>query len=333
MKLNLTRDYNVTMRGWILKNRDRARELAAQPRIERNCPVCDSASWSHFADNGVLDYARCGDCDHVFMNPTFDPKAVAAGFKGADPLVMEYFDLMEAYRREVPGKPDPATDPKMKDIYRFKTSGRLLDVGCAFGDFLHKAKHFYEVEGLEINPRTAAIAAKDFTIHRDFLHNLDLGPSYDVVTLHEVLYGAPDPVGLLRDAGRVLKDDGILYVHTGNSASYATQLFGGKSNHLYGYSMQNVFSPKSLRRIAERCGFSVASLRTEWLDIYLCDLLPFLDGDPGFIHKKNVHIPDYEASMAREEELQVRIRGDLGERGNYLIAVLRKSGDPKGSGR
>jgi len=149
-----------------------------------------------------------------------------------------------------------------------------------------KASHFYEVEGVEVNTLTAEIASKDFTVHRKYLHELNLGKNYDIVTLHQVLYGVPDPVTLFTEIHKVLKDDGILYVNTPNADSYAMQLYKGKANHLYGYTTQNVFCKKSIEALAARTGFRIKPFRTEWLDIYLTDLMVFLEAPEVFIHKR-----------------------------------------------
>jgi len=138
------------------------------------------------------------------------------------------------------------------------------------------------------------------------------------------LYGVPDPVALCRDIRAILKDDGILYINTPNADSYAMQLYRGKANHLYGYTSQNVFNRRSLENLAERTGFKIRSLRTEWLDIYQTDVVQFLDDPTAFVHKKNIHIPGYVDKIDLEEETQRRLGLDLGERGNYLVAVLEK---------
>jgi len=316
--------YNEEIYGWLQKVFGYAEYLSTQKLTPRNCPVCGSAENSFYANNDCLDYSRCGACSLIFMNPTIDCDTIQDGFKGADQLLLEYFAITARHRRPEEVCPDPLTDGKLLDIYKIKQSGRLLDVGCSFGDFLHKAKHFYEVEGVEVNPSTASIAAREFTIHRDYLAELKLGKRYDIVTLHQILYGVPDPVALCRDIHAILKDDGILYINTPNADSYAMELYRGKANHLYGYTSQNVFNRSSLEKLAELTGFRIKSFRTEWLDIYQTDLVQFLDDPAAFVHKKNVFISGYAEKIAMEEETQRRLGLDLGERGNYLVAVLEK---------
>jgi SAM-dependent methyltransferase len=316
--------YNEEIYGWLQKVFGYAEYLSKQKLTPRNCPVCGSADNSFYANNDYLDYCLCGACSLVFMNPSVVCDKIQDGFRGADELLLEYFAITARYRCPEEGCPDPMTDDKLLDIYKIRRSGSLLDVGCSFGDFLRKAKHFYEIEGVEVNPYTASIAAKEFTIHRDYLAELKLDKRYDIVTLHQILYGVPDPVALCRDIHAILKNDGILYVNTPNADSYAMQLYRGKANHLYGYTSQNVFNRRSLEKLAELTGFRIRSFRTEWLDIYQADLLQFLDDANAFVHKKNIYIPGYEEKIALEEEMQRRLGLDLGERGNYLVAVLEK---------
>jgi SAM-dependent methyltransferase len=316
--------YSETIRNWLLRAFAYADYLSRQKLTIRNCPVCGSDDYAFFADNDYLDYSQCRNCSLVFMNPSLDKKSIQQGFKGDDALVMEYFQIARAYRKPPQGRPEPDTDNKLCDIYRLKRSGRLLDIGCSFGDFLRKARYFYDVEGVEVNPLTADIAAEEFTVHRGYLDELKLKCIYDIVTLHQIMYGVPDPLFLLTEIHKVLKDDGILYVNTPNADSYAMQLYKGKANHLYSYTSQNVFNRRSLEEAARRTGFKIKTFRTEWLDIYTADLLLFLDRPREFIHKKNTHLENYEEMIRIEEEAHQRLNLQLGDRGNYLVAVLEK---------
>ncbi len=323
MSLNHLEAYNQDLHAYLLAVASYARELGTQNLTYRPCPVCRGTDLSGFAHNGFFNYDRCDQCGLVFMNPTFPPEQVNEGFKGEDALLMQYFQLMIKYKQPLRTTiEDPMQDGQLKDIFSFKKQGRLLDIGCSVGDFLHRAKHYYDVEGIEVNPYTADVAADHFRIHRDYLGNLALGKDYDIVTLNQILYGVPSPVDLLNEIRAVLKEDGILYVNTPNADAYAVQLYGGRCNHLYGYTTQHVFSHSALAKLAACCGFKLASFRTEWLDIYLTDLLVFLDEPDHFIHRRNAQVLDYADRIRREEELIRHMNLELGHRGNYLVAVL-----------
>jgi SAM-dependent methyltransferase len=325
MSLNYVAEYNRKIRGWLGKVFAVAASIDKTQLERRPCPVCGDTHSVWFANNDYLDYERCGNCALVYMNPAPSAAAIDQGFQGQDELLMEYFGIIREYKTGLPERPDPAQDGKLKDVYAEKKSGKLLDVGCSVGDFLHKAKYFYEVEGLEVNPHTAAIAEQYFTIHKRFLAELDLKPEYDVVTLHQILYGVPDPVGLLRDIHRVLKDDGVLYINTPNADSHAMKLFGGKTNHLYGYTTQNVFNFESLEKLAGLTGFRIKSFRTEWLDVYVTDLVEFREHPEQFVHKRNTQVENYEENIRLEDELHASLKLPLGKHGNYIVAVLEKT--------
>ena len=328
MSLNHNEAYNREIRDWIEDNIKYSKYLSTQKLIKRDCPVCCSSNYSKFANNGYLDYSKCNNCDLVFMNPTLDESSVQDGFKGGDDLLMSYFKLMQKYKKfdtVVDVKPNPEEDNKLKDIYKFKQNGKLLDIGCSVGDFLHKAKYFYDVEGVEVNPHTSAYAKKYFQVYTDYLDNLNLEQKYDIVTLHQILYGVPDNVSLLKDIHKVLNDDGILYINTPNSDSYAMKLFGGKCNHLYGYTSLNIFNKKSLEELAQLSGFKVSFFRTEWLDIYSMDIKEFYDNPNKFIHKRNTHLENYSKSIKLEDEVQKELNMDLKDGGNYIVAILEKN--------
>lgn len=325
MSINYVRERNLEIRRWLLRVFEYAAALPKDKLARRTCPVCGSGTSKFFANNGYLDYERCRECMLVFMNPAIPPDSVRQGFGGDDELLMDYFRIVMKYRSERAEKPDPATDGKLVDVFRIKQSGNLLDVGCSVGEFLHKAKYFYDVEGVEVNPHTAEVAAQHFKVHRKVLSSLNLGKDYDIVTLHQILYGVPDPVELLRDIHKILRDDGILYINTPNADSHAVRLFQGKASHLYGYTTLNLFNHRSLVSLAEKTGFRLRSFRTEWLDIYLTDLLESYEHPDKFIHKKNIHIEGYEDRIQREDDLHKALNPDLGMHGNYIVAVLEKA--------
>lgn len=327
MSLNHNEAYNQDVREWLEENIKYTEYLSTQSLIKRDCPVCKSSNYKHFANNGFLDYTKCQDCSLVFMNPTLDESSVNEGFKGDDKLLMSYFNIMKKYKKfdlVSSIKPNPNEDNKLKDIYSFKQNGKLLDIGCSVGDFLHKAKYFYDVEGVEINPDTSVYSKEFFKIHTDYLDNLNLKKEYDVVSMHQILYGVPDTVSLLKDIHKILKDDGILYINTPNSDSCAMKLFNGKSNHLYGYTTQNIFDLYSLEKLGELSGFKVAFYRTEWLDIYSMDIVEFYNNPKEFIHKRNTYLKDYSKSIKLEDEVQKELNMDLKDGGNYMIAILEK---------
>src|SRR5262249_37640144 len=52
-------------------------------------------------------------------------------------------------------------------------AGKLLEVGCARGDFLREASATFDVFGVEPNPELAESAARFAPIHRDVIETLE----------------------------------------------------------------------------------------------------------------------------------------------------------------
>jgi 2-polyprenyl-3-methyl-5-hydroxy-6-metoxy-1,4-benzoquinol methylase len=147
-------------------------------------------------------------------------------------------------------------------------SGRVLDVGCNTGAFLHQLRvnnpGQYEVVGADVSgpalehARKAGIPVLEgpFDTH-DFP-----GPSFDALTFWAVLEHVNQPLEFLRKAGSVLKPQGYCFVLVPNMRSLAVRLLGSR----YRYVMPehiNYFTASTLARMAEAAGgFETVELRS-----------------------------------------------------------------------
>jgi len=86
---------------------------------------------------------------------------------------------------------------------------RLLDVGCANGDFPRfMAARGWIVEGIEISESSKRI--QDFRVHTQEFQNIAVNePAYDAVTAWAVLEHVHDPMAYFRKAAQVLKKNGL----------------------------------------------------------------------------------------------------------------------------
>lgn len=123
--------------------------------------------------------------------------------------------------------------------------GRLLDVGCATGDFLQEFQKLsgWDVMGLEVVSEAAASArAKGLTIVEEHLQNtLFPGGSFDVITLWDVLEHLPSPASTLQICYDLLKPGGMLVLKcpdpAGKEASFFKESWIGfeAPQHLFGF--------------------------------------------------------------------------------------------------
>ena len=139
-----------------------------------------------------------------------------------------------------------------------QSPGRLLDVGCGDGAFLHQMQgRGWKVDGVDFDGKAIENARLRHNLE---LHHGDLAsagfPSsaFDAVTLNNVIEHVPDPLGLLAEAWRVVKPGGRLVVITPNAGSLGHQIFKEAWLGLDPPRHVHVFSPQTLRACAERVG-------------------------------------------------------------------------------
>ncbi len=295
--------------------------------MARNCPVCGNSNGSGTITNGCFTYAKCSNCSLLYMNPCLKDELVSEGFTDDDPENKEYWSLVVSKSLvNMRPKPDPLRHRILRDIFPIKNQGRLLDVGCSNGDFLQDAAHFYSVEGLEINDRTAGIArAKGFTIHTCPIEELPTDILYDVITFNQLLYGLKNPLHLFKEAIRLLKPGGILYINTPHSDSLAMTLYQGRHCHILWKADLNVFNKKSLATAAGKAGFNWKIFYTEWTNLYIIDILTYIFFPGKFVHRRNSFFPFYRKICAMEEFMQNILIGNRFKRiGDYCVCILAK---------
>jgi SAM-dependent methyltransferase len=156
-------------------------------------------------------------------------------------------------------------DKRRQSVMPWKSSGRLLDVGCATGEFLaYMAEHDWEVQGVEPSHTAVQVARQEYGLN---VFAGDLAQAqlperhFDVVTLWDVLEHLHDPRAELAEVHRILDDDGLLVMQIPNTRSLDAALFGtfwiglDMPRHLY------LFFPESLEAMLARSGFHIASRR------------------------------------------------------------------------
>lgn len=207
---------------------------------------------------------------------------------------------------------------------------RILDVGCGDGFHLRLLRDFgnpgWRLEGVDLHPDAVAAGRKaGLTIHHGEVESLDLpADHYDLVLLIQTIEHLPDPPGILVTIRRLLRPGGRLVVVTDNADSLDFRLFGGR--HWGGYHFPrhwNLFTRKTLTRLAAKAGLEVADLATQvspvnW--VYSIRNLLVDWGFPEWLYDRfSLRSP---ASLAAFTALDTLLR--LVGRGALLRAILRR---------
>lgn len=148
-----------------------------------------------------------------------------------------------------------------------KNRRKLLDVGCHVGRMPYLAgRQGWVAEGIELNPRTAAFAAKrtGLTIHRKNAKELAAtGLRFDALLLTDVLEHIPEPISLLRNLCELLAPGGVIAIKVPCAGS---QILKQRLRHALDHRQDpdictnlihvNHFGPKSLRLAMQQAGLA-----------------------------------------------------------------------------
>ena len=120
---------------------------------------------------------------------------------------------------------------RLRLLERYRSGGRLLDVGCAAGFFADEARRRgWQVEGVELSATMAELAGSlGVSVHRAAFADAELpDASFDVVTMWDFIEHSTDPLEDLRHASRLLRPGGIVALSTGDAASLVARLTGSR---------------------------------------------------------------------------------------------------------
>ena len=180
------------------------------------CPACGLDDGQRLADEFGLGVNRCRQCRLVYVSPRLSEHQHHY-HGGRDGILAKYGPILRGERGH---NRDPNYRQELAVLAGLRPRGRLLDVGTHCGFFLRMARGMgWELEGVEPSP--AAELAQEFfglRVHRGHLEELALpAERFDIVTLIDVIEHLDRPLPLLREAHRVLKPDGLVFIKTPNA--------------------------------------------------------------------------------------------------------------------
>jgi SAM-dependent methyltransferase len=241
-----------------LANAKDAAELA------RACPACGRTTdhQLRFRIN-CCDILQCSNCGLGRAETAgFDPATYYTGdyFSGrhADGYA-DYLGAEPVLRREFARSVD--------FIRRFRSGGKLLELGCAYGFFLKEAARHFEVAGIELaadaaeHGRRAGLNVLQGTADEATLRQI--GP-VDVIVLFDVIEHLPDPRETLALCRRQLNPGGIIVITTGDFGSLTARLTGTRWRLMTPPQHLWFFTRESMQRLASALDLAVEHLDHPW---------------------------------------------------------------------
>lgn len=215
---------------------------------------------------------------------------------------------------------------RLKIIMRYIKTGKLLDVGCATGEFLEVADELgWDVSGIEISNFSSSVARErtGLDIQTGTLAQFTEKNKFNVVTMWDVLEHVIDPFEELKKIYNLLEKKGLVVICTPNVSSI--RAIREKSNwHGYRVSQEHIyfFEPKTLENMLKKAGFKKIIVQTTAIDLRWEQLLnPFSD-----CSKLPVNILNQRCSFVSPTSLKKLILFIL-ERinlGHILLVIARK---------
>jgi SAM-dependent methyltransferase len=158
-----------------------------------------------------------------------------ADYRGAEPILRREFGR------------------SVRFIRKYRESGRLLELGCAYGFFLQEARPYYDVAGIEFAPHAADFCRQRglrvLTGVADENNLARLGPM-DVIVLLDVIEHLPNPRETLTLCSHYLNSKGIIVITTGDFASLYARLSGSHWRLMTPPQHLWYFTPESMRRLS-----------------------------------------------------------------------------------
>ena len=234
-----------------------------------SCPICEISESRPFIFGGPKDIVKCKGCGLVYVNPRRSEKEIKAFFQKDYISNNQMLDtIFGTWRRETLIRIAAL-------ILKFKKSGKILDIGCAGGEFLENFLPLggWKCYGLEPSFLAASAAIKKgISIYQGVLEDIDIPDNdFDVITYLDTLYYAPRPLEGIIKLRKILKEDGILVIEV---PGYCYRLMrnvgplglilngkwcslGPPSPHLFFYSQ------RTLCKLLEKAGFVMIDIRLE----------------------------------------------------------------------
>jgi 2-polyprenyl-3-methyl-5-hydroxy-6-metoxy-1,4-benzoquinol methylase len=230
------------------------------------CPICGpSAQAVTRYDFAPYRVVACSSCGLNYLSPRLTQEAILKLYKdeayynsnisgqGYD----EYLEISDNWVKTF--------TLRLKQIAPYKSTGKVLDIGCGPGYFLSAAQKLgFDVHGLDPSDYIVEMAQKTWgsRVKLGLIESADYPPeTFDLVVAFDTFEHIYDPKKFLAAIHKVLKKDGVLAITTPDPTSALAKVSG--KNWVSFKLPEHVFywSPETIRRILEE-NFEVLEIRT-----------------------------------------------------------------------
>ena len=213
----------------------------------RACPTCGATAEKPELAKDHMSIVRCGVCDLVYVNPTFDEAHYSSVYASTE------------YQEIVRDLGISSHEPV-----------RYLDVGCSTGFVVEAARaRGWNATGVDLNPSAIEFGqSRGLDLRTVTLEDAGFAcGTFDAISLFDVLEHLLAPSRTLRACIDLLAPGGILFMYVPNYDSASRLLMGAAAHFIWPTHHLNYYTPATLRDLMARNGLTTEFIATEGLDI------------------------------------------------------------------
>lgn len=231
------------------------------------CFNCNRSNFSKVFDGedryfhipGEYEIIVCENCRLFYTYPQLSKEEIAIyypdNFICYTPSINHEGNIIKRFDKQ------RGVSKRRRHIQRyFQRKGKILDIGCATGNFLNEMKKYgWECYGVEPNFKSATHARDLYGIQvtSGYFEDIHFPNNYfDVVTLWDVLEHTQEPQKIVKEIFRILKPDGFLFLSLPNSNAFERFVFG---KFWLGWDVPRhyvTFNNHNVKSVLKNAGFS-----------------------------------------------------------------------------
>ncbi len=244
------------------------------------CIACNSSKFRDFSSSKDFPAVKCSNCGLIWMQPSFNK----------DGLNKYYSDYIGKRRINNKKKMEQRQEQYKLDVdfvQKYKSKGRMLDIGCNGGFFLDCFSKEIEKHGIEIDQSAVDFANQNFKelagrVNSTSLEDYNPGLKFDLITMRGVIEHVTDPEKDIEKVSALLSAGGVFGITaTPNSDAITVDLYQDKWTLFHPIQHLWHFSAKTLSLICNRHG----------LELIACDF-PYLGTPYENAYEDIKHVAD-----------------------------------------
>lgn len=241
------------------------------------CKICGSADLTlkheRIRDGSQIidcDVWRCADCEIVFLDMDVDQEQILDYYREGHFRDAYLPDIKDAQSKEAKifySLKQPLQEKRfkiLKDL--FSKDMEVLDIGCATAGFLNILKGYVKrVKGIELYGPHVEFARECLGLDVEMKDTDDIKEEkYDVICLFHVLEHVTNPLDLLGQIYKKLKDKGLLIIEVPNVNDPLISIYDVSSYKNFYFMKPHLFyySERSIKFLLRNVGFDDVEFRS-----------------------------------------------------------------------